>query len=111
MKVLGREDLRAATLAGTISEIGYGEERRYSPTEQRNCRAEFGKDERLMALQCLANHGYSGSPILVELDGQPVVVGILSAIREEMRVGFAAPASQFEVAVRELISAEARPGR
>lgn len=111
VKVLGREELRAATLAGTISEIGYGEERRYSPTEQRNCRAEFGKDERLMALQCLANHGYSGSPILVERDGQPAVVGILSAIREEMRVGFAAPASQFEAAVRELISTEAGAGR
>jgi uncharacterized protein len=111
VKVLTREELRAATLAGTISEIGYGEERRYSPTEQRNCRADLGKDERLLAVQCLANHGYSGSPILVVVDGRPAVVGILSSIREEMRVGFAAPASQFEAAIKEMIGAEAGPTR
>ena len=111
VKVLTREELRAATLAGTISGIGYGEERRYSATALRNCRADLGKDNRLLVVQCLANFGYSGSPILVDIDGIPAVVGIVSAGREEERLTFAASASQFEAAIRDLIGAEAAPTR
>jgi V8-like Glu-specific endopeptidase len=107
VKALTREDLRAATAAGTISEIGYGQERRYSPTAQRNCRADLSGDNRLLVVQCLANFGYSGSPILAEIDGTLAVVGIFSAFHEETRRTFAAPASQFEAAVRDLITAEA----
>jgi V8-like Glu-specific endopeptidase len=101
------EELRAATLAGTISEIGYGEERRYSPTELRNCHADLGKDERLLVVQCLSNFGYSGSPILAEINGSPAVVGIFSAFQEETRLTFAVSASQFEAALRDLTAAEA----
>jgi hypothetical protein len=111
VKAPTREELRAATSAGTISEIGYGEERRYSPTAQRNCRADLGKDERLLMIQCLANHGYSGSPILAEVDGGPAVVGIFSAFHEETRLGFAVSAGQFAAEVKELIAAEAGRGR
>jgi hypothetical protein len=101
------EQLRAATRNGAISEIGYGEERRYSPTAQRNCRADWVRDNRLLMVRCLANFGYSGSPILAEIDGIPAVVGIFSAFQEETRMTFAAPASQFEAAVKEQIEAEA----
>ena len=111
VKVLTREELRAATVAGTISEIGYGEERRYSPTEQRNCRADWGKDNRLLVVQCLANFGYSGSPILADINGIPAVIGVFSAFHEETGLMFAASASQFEGAIRDLIAAEARPTR
>jgi V8-like Glu-specific endopeptidase len=111
VKALTREELRAATLAGTISEIGYGEERRYSPTALRNCRADWGTDNRLLMVQCLANFGYSGSPILADVSGTPVVVGIFSAFREEERLTIAASASQFEAAIRDLIGAEAAPAR
>jgi V8-like Glu-specific endopeptidase len=111
VKALTRENLRTATLAGAISEIGYGQERRYSPTAQRNCRAEMSGDNRLLVVQCLANFGYSGSPILADIDGTPAVVGIFSAFHEETRRTFAAPASQFEAAVRDLIAAEATPAR
>jgi V8-like Glu-specific endopeptidase len=111
VKALTREELRAATLAGTISEIGYGEERRYSPTALRNCRADLGKDNRLLMVQCLANFGYSGSPILADINGSPAVVGIFSAFQEEARLMFAASASQFEAAVRDLIEAEAGAAR
>ncbi|MBV8917261.1 trypsin-like serine protease, partial [Bradyrhizobium sp.] len=104
VKALSREQVQAAAQAGTISEIGYGEERRYSPTALKNCRAD--RDDRgLMLLQCLANHGYSGSPILADIDGTPAVIGILSAIQEEKRLSIAASASQFEAAVREAIAA------
>jgi len=111
VKALSREELRAATLAGTISEIGYGEERRYSPTAQRSCRADWGQDIRLLMVQCLANFGYSGSPILADIDGVPVVVGIFSAFHEERRLTIAVSASQFEAAVRDQIEAEAEPTR
>jgi V8-like Glu-specific endopeptidase len=111
VKVLTREELRAATVAGTISEIGYGEERRYSPTEQRNCRADWGKDNRLLVVQCLANFGYSGSPILADINGIPAVVGVFSAFHEETGLMFAASASQFEAAIGDLIAAEARSAR
>jgi uncharacterized protein len=111
VKVLTREELRAATVAGTISGIGYGEERRYSATALRNCRADLGKDNRLLVVQCLANFGYSGSPILVDINGIPAVAGIVSAGREEERLTFAASASQFEAAIRDLIGAEAAPTR
>jgi V8-like Glu-specific endopeptidase len=111
VKALTREELRAATLAGTISEIGYGQERRYSPTALRNCHADLGKDDRLLLVQCLANFGYSGSPILADVNGSPAVVGIFSAFQEEARLTFAASASQFEAAVRESIEAEAGPAR
>jgi V8-like Glu-specific endopeptidase len=111
VKALTGEELRAATLAGTISGIGYGEERRYSATALRNCRADLGKNDRLLVVRCLVNFGYSGSPILVDINGIPVVVGIVSAGREEERLTFAVPASQFEAAIRDLIAAEAEPIR
>ena len=110
VKALSREELTAAAHAGTISEIGYGEERRYSPTALKNCHADRN-DNGLMVLQCLANHGYSGSPILADIDGTPAVIGILSAIQEEARLSFAASASQFEAAVRDAIAAESAPAR
>ena len=111
VKALTREELRAATLAGTISGTGYGEERRYSATALRNCRADLAKDDRLLVVQCLVNFGYSGSPILVDINGIPFVAGIVSAGREEERLTFAAPASQFEAAVSDLIATEAAPSR
>jgi len=77
----------------------------------RNCRADWGRDNRLLMVQCLANFGYSGSPILVDVDGTAVVVGIFSAFHEEVRLTIAASASQFEAAVRDLIAAEAAPAR
>ncbi len=103
--------MKAANLAGTISEIGYGQERRFSPTAQKNCHADLAKDNRLLTVQCLANFGYSGSPILADVNGISTVVGIFSAFHEETRVTIAASASQFEAAVRDQIGAEAAPAR
>jgi uncharacterized protein len=111
VKALTREAIEAATQAGNISQIGYGEERRYSPTTQRNCRAEPSRDNRLLTVQCLANFGYSGSPILADVDGAPAVVGIFSAFHEETRLMFAPSAGQFEAAVRDAIEAESKAGR
>jgi tetratricopeptide (TPR) repeat protein len=108
-KAMTREELKAGTLAGTISEIGYGEERPFSPTGLRNCRAELANDGRLLIVQCLANFGYSGSPILAEINGTPTVIGIFSAFNEGTGLMLAPSASQFEVAIRDVIAAEERP--
>jgi hypothetical protein len=40
-----------------------------------------------------------------------VVAGIFSAFQEETRLMFAAPASEFEAAVKQQIEAEAQPAR
>jgi hypothetical protein len=65
----------------------------------------------LLTVQCLANFGYSGSPILADVNGVPTVVGIFSAFHEETRLMFAASAGQFEAAVRDAIDAEAGASR
>ena len=57
-------------------------------------------------VRCLANFGYSGSPILAEVNGIPTVVGIFSAFQPEMKEMLACSASQFEEQVRRLIAAE-----
>lgn len=102
VRVAGREELQAATRAGTVFEIGYGEERRYSPTALRNCRADWAgaREPRLLQVQCLANYGYSGSPVMIESDGVPFVVGVFSAFHEETRLMFATSARQFEAAIK-----------
>ncbi|MGJ4945783.1 trypsin-like serine protease [Bradyrhizobium sp. HKCCYLS1011] len=110
VKALNRKELLTAAVAGAISGIGYGQERRYSPTLLRNCRADWSADKRLMPVQCLDNFGYSGSPILVDIDGTPTVVAVLS-IGNETGLTFAASANQFEAAVREQAAAEAAPAR
>ena len=51
--------------------------------------ADLSGDNRLLVVQCLANFGYSGSPILADIDGIPAVVGIFSAFQEESRGMFA----------------------
>ena len=111
VRALTRDELAAATKAGTISEIGYGQERRYSPTGQRSCSAGMTRDARLLTVHCLANFGYSGSPILAEIGGEPAVIGIFSAFHEETRLMYAAPASQFEAAVRREIAAQSASAR
>ena len=96
VKALTKEELEAASIAGKISQIGYGMERRYSPTVLRNCLADQTEDNRPLILRCLANFGYSGSPILAEINGTPTVVGVFSASDPETRNAFVCSASQFE---------------
>ncbi len=109
VKALGREELEAISASGAISQIGYGQERRYSPSIVRNCRVDEPKDDRILAVRCLANFGYSGSPILAEVNHAPAVIGILSAGQEETGEAIACSASQFEKVAAELIGAAHRP--
>jgi hypothetical protein len=105
VKALTKEELKAASIEGKISQIGYGKERPYSPTVLRNCLADQAKDDRILTVRCLANFGYSGSPTLAELNGTPTVVGVFSAADLETRNALVCSASQFEGKLRELTGA------
>ena len=65
-----------------------------------------GLDDRAFMYRCLTNFGYSGAPILAEIDDTPLVIGIASAAKKEERRGIGCSASQFEKAVAELIQSE-----
>jgi len=105
VKSLTREELKAASSGGKISQIGYGMERRYSPSVLRNCLADQSEDNRSLMLRCFANFGYSGSPILAEINGAPIVIGVFSAFQAETRKALACSASQFEGKLHELSGA------
>lgn len=105
VKGLTKEELKTASIDGKISQIGYGKERPYSPTVLRSCLADQTEDHRILSVRCLANFGYSGSPILAEINGAPTVVGVFSATEFETRNAFVCSASQFEEKLRELTGA------
>ena len=102
VKALTGEELKTATIEGKISQIGYGNERPYSPSVLRNCFANHSEDDRILTMRCLANFGYSGSPALAELNGTPTVVGVFSAFNPETEDAHVCSASQFERKLKEL---------
>jgi hypothetical protein len=68
----------------------------FSPTAQRNRRADWGKDSRLLIVQCLANFRLLGLPILADNNGIPAAVGVFSAFHEETGLMFAASATNLK---------------
>ncbi|MGO9631111.1 MAG: trypsin-like serine peptidase [Xanthobacteraceae bacterium] len=102
VKALTREQFRAVSNSGHVTQIGYGMERPYLPSIVRNCRVSEAPDDGAFVYQCLTNKGYSGAPILAEIDGAPSVIGIGSGGKKEERLGMACSATQFEKAVAEL---------
>jgi hypothetical protein len=56
--------------------------------------------------RCLTNGGYSGAPILADIDGTLSVIGIGSGGKREERLGMACSARQFEKTVMELMRSE-----
>ena len=102
VKGLTKQELKIASTERKISQLGYGRERLYSPTVLRACLADQANDPRILNVRCLANLGYSGSPILAEVNGTPTVIGVFSAVEFETGNGFACSASQFEEKLKEL---------
>jgi V8-like Glu-specific endopeptidase len=105
VKGLTKEELNIASIEGKVSQIGYGKERLYSPTVLRSCLADQAEDRRILSVRCLANFGYSGSPILAEVNGTPTVVGVFSATEFETRNALVCSTSQFEEKLKELTGA------
>jgi V8-like Glu-specific endopeptidase len=91
--------------AGPFMHVGYGADRPFLPSVVRDC-AVAGRDEHSFTYRCLTNFGYSGAPILAQIDGTYSVIGIGSGGNHETRVGFACSATQFAKAIAELSRSE-----
>ena len=85
--------------------VGYGKDRPFLPSIVRDCWVG-GFDEQTLMYRCLTNSGFSGAPILAQVNGTYSVIGIGSGSNHEMRQGYACSATQFEKAVAELSKAE-----
>jgi mono/diheme cytochrome c family protein len=89
--------------SGSVIQVGYGMERLYLPSVVPSCHIGNGPYEGTFIHRCLVNFGYSGAPIIAEINGSPSVVGIGSDGSPELTLGMACSAIQFEKAVIELI--------
>ncbi len=97
-----REKLRAISDSSSVMQVGYGIERRYSPSLARDCRLKATPDDRIFYFRCLTNFGYSGSPIIADVGGKPAIIGIASAAYQWQLRGAACSAIQFEKTVAKL---------
>jgi len=91
---------------GSVLQVGYGLDRPYLPSIVRDCRVSEGPDDRAFMYRCLTNGGYSGAPILADIDGMLSVIGIGSGGNREEQLGMACSARQFEKALVELMRSE-----
>ena len=106
VKSITREQFDTVSKSGSVLQVGYGMDRPYLPSVVHDCRVSEGPDDRAFMYRCLTNSGYSGAPILAEIDGTLSVIGIASAAKKEERRGIGCSASQFEKAVAELMRSE-----
>ena len=106
VKSVSRERLRLISNSNSIVQVGYGIERPNLPSIVRNCRVDAGPDDRAFVHWCLTNFGYSGAPILADLDGTVSVIGIGSGGKIRERLGLACSSRQFETTVVELMKSE-----
>ena len=106
IRSITREQFDAVSKSGAALQVGYGRDRPYLPSIVRDCLVTEGLDDRTFMYRCLTNFGYSGAPILVEIDGEPSVIGIASASQKEERRGIACSANQFEKTVAQLMQSE-----
>ena len=106
VKSITRERFDTVSKSGSALQVGYGRDRPYLPSIVHDCFVTEGQDDRTFMYRCLTNFGYSGAPILVEIDGAPSVIGIASASQKEERRGIACSASQFERTVTQLMQSE-----
>jgi uncharacterized protein len=100
------DELRAALNSSSVMRIGYGRDRRYLPSIVRHCSVTESPNKRFLNHKCLANFGYSGSPIIAQIGSITLVVGINSVGAPEQRTGVACSANQFARAVAELTKTE-----
>jgi hypothetical protein len=91
--------------AGPFMHVGYGNDRPFLPSVVRDCWVG-GLNEQTLMYRCLTNSGFSGAPILMQIDGTYSVTGIGSGSNHKMRQGYACSASQFEKVVADLLKSE-----
>jgi V8-like Glu-specific endopeptidase len=104
VKAITRDQFSMMSNAGSVQQIGYALERKYVPSIVRDCRVSEGPYRGTFIYRCLANWGYSGEPIIAEVDGTPSVIGIGTSMYKGR--GLACSATQFENTVIELTQSE-----
>jgi V8-like Glu-specific endopeptidase len=104
VRAITRDQFSMVSNAGSVQQIGYASERKYMPSIVRDCRVSEGPDHRTFIYRCLANWGYSGEPIIAEVDGMPSVIGIGTGMYKGR--GLACSATQFENTVIKLQQSE-----
>ena len=109
---LSNEEITIISKEHSAFQIGYGEERAYSPTIARNCGLyPLDSGNRVFRSRCLSHPGYSGSPILAEVDGSTKVVGIVTEGDAALPFGIVCSASQFGKRIAELNAEERTPNQ
>jgi hypothetical protein len=101
-----RDEFRTVVNPASTMEVGYGRDRPYLPSVVRDCSVIESSDNRLFKHNCLTNFGYSGAPILAQIDGITAVIGINSVGNPQQRTGIACSATQFAKTVAELARSE-----
>jgi protease YdgD len=107
VQALSAEAFQEIAKANTAMQAGYGRDRPYLPSIHRNCAIAAAPKDGTFTVRCLLNLGYSGSPILAEISGAPVVIGIMSLLATRIdtseRFGIACASKQFAARVAELL--------
>jgi V8-like Glu-specific endopeptidase len=106
IKSMAPDQLRDFSNSASAQLIGYGRDRPYLPSIIRDCRVSADPDDRIFWYRCLTNFGYSGAPILAQMDGRTVVIGLNSTRNPQQGGGVACSASQFARTVAELTQSE-----
>ena len=106
VRPLMRDELRIGVKSASTMQVGYGRDRLYLPSIVRDCSVSESTDGRFFNHKCLTNFGYSGAPILAQVDGIIAVIGINSVGDPQRRTGVACSAAQFAKAVGDLTQSE-----
>jgi V8-like Glu-specific endopeptidase len=109
VRPLDEAEFRAVAASNSVIQIGYGEDRPYLPSVRRNCAIKPGASDGIFTFECLLNFGYSGSPIIADFAGEPVVIGIASighfSLDGRPLMGVACSSTQFAARLSELLNA------
>jgi V8-like Glu-specific endopeptidase len=109
VRALDEAAFHALAESNAAIQAGYGRDRPFLPSVHRDCAIKPGVSDGAFTFGCLLNFGYSGAPILADVDGEPAVIGIgsrmlLSADKRPL-VGVACSSTQFVARVNELLGA------
>ena len=100
------DELRTSVNSDSTMQVGYGRDRLYLPSIVRDCSVSESPDNRFFKHKCLTNFGYSGAPIIAQVDGTPAVIGINSVGDPLRRNGIACSATQFAKVIGDLMQSE-----
>jgi V8-like Glu-specific endopeptidase len=109
VRSLDEAAFRAVAASNAAMQAGYGKDRPYLPSVRRNCAIKPGASDGIFTFECLLNFGYSCSPILADLEGEPVIIGIASLAHfsadKQPLSGVACSSTQFAARVSEALGA------